>query len=620
MFASSMGGAMETDLNSAHAKGGRRRVADLRKGAKLRAVPPANAAEDHETPPRSKRGAVSIFVRQPEYVVNDAATEALTNDIELYQRAGALVRVVHAGHSPLIDRPSGAPRIEQIEAATLRDRLSRACDFFRREMPRAKPQKDDDTVEVEDTEKPQKDDDTSEVEVDQKPRKPRWIMTAPPRATVAAVLARGSWPCRYLEGVVDEPVIRPDGSLLDRPGYDDATGLLLSDNHLQSIPTNPTFDECADAVAQLVNVVRDFPFAKDDDHAEGDISAHVSAWIALVLTPFARFAINGPVPLFLVEANVRGAGKSLLADLAAIIATGRRAARSTLPAGRNRDEELRKIITAIALAGDRFALFDNVNSTIGGSTLDAALTGMTWRDRLLGTNTMTQELPLRTVWCATGNNASLGDDTARRVLPIRLESDLERPEERSEFTIDNIREHVVRERLKLAACALTILRAFFAAGQPKAGLKPWGSFEAWSDVVREAIVFCGLPDPVNTRASISTSSTEAEGLHAFVHGLHEFAKSDPMTMSDAGWFRAAHVVERLRKTTDGQGEEGPRFARLREGVELLVGGERKLDAVSLGRLLRSLRGRVVDGLRIEREAAQRETARLKSPIARWTVR
>lgn len=605
MFASSMGGAMETDLNSAHAKGGRRRVADLRKGAKLRAVPPANAAEDHETPPRSKRGAVSIFVRQPEYMVNDAATEALTNDIELYQRAGALVRVVHAGHSPLIDRPSGAPRIEQIEAATLRDRLSRACDFFRREMPRAKPQKDDDTVEV---------------EVDEKPRKPRWIMTAPPRATVAAVLARGSWPCRYLEGVVDEPVIRPDGSLLDRPGYDDATGLLLSDNHLQSIPTNPTFDEVADAVVQLVNVVRDFPFAKDDDHAEGDTSAHVSAWIALVLTPFARFAINGPVPLFLVEANVRGAGKSLLADLAAIIATGRRAARSTLPAGRNRDEELRKIITAIALAGDRFALFDNVNSTIGGSTLDAALTGMTWRDRLLGTNTMTQELPLRTVWCATGNNASLGDDTARRVLPIRLESDLERPEERSEFTIDNIREHVVRERLKLAACALTILRAFFAAGQPKAGLKPWGSFEAWSNVVREAIVFCGLPDPVNTRASISTSSTEAEGLHAFVHGLHEFAKDDPMTMSDAGWFRAAHVVERLRKTTDGQGEEGPQFARLREGVELLVGGERKLDAVSLGRLLRSLRGRVVDGLRIEREAAQRETARLKSPIARWTVR
>ncbi len=610
MFASSMGGAMETDLNSAHAKGGRRRVADLRKGAKLRAVPPADDATstaEAEQRPRSKRGAVPIVVEQPEYKVNDAAAEALKNDIELYQRAGALVRVVRAGRSPLIDRPTGAPRIEQIEAATLRDRLSRACDFFRREHPR-------------DTDKSKKTEDTGEAEVevepenagDKKPKKARWTLTSPPRFTVAAVLARGSWPCRYLEGVVDEPVIRPDGSILDRPGYDDATGLLLTDNHLRSIPSNPTSDELADAVVHLVDVVRDFPFAKDGDLAEGGISAHVSAWVALVLTPFARFAINGPTPLFLIEANVRGAGKSLLADVAAIIATGRPAARSAFPTGRNGDEELRKVITAIALAGDRFALFDNVTTTIGGATLELALTGATWRDRLLGKNEMTAELPLRAVFCATGNNASLGDDSARRVLPIRLESDMENPEERSEFTIDDIREHVMRERLKLAACALTILRAYFAAGRPKAGLKSWGSFEAWSEVVREAIVFAGLPDPVNTRASISTTSTEAEGLHAFVPGLQEFAKTDPATVADGGWFRAAHVVERLRKTQDAQGEEGPPFARLREGLDVLL-GDRKLDAASLGRLLRSLRGRKVDGRQVEREAT-------KAPIARWTVR
>lgn len=518
------------------------------------------------SPPASTRGVPSIAIRQPEFEVNDAAADALRDDIELYQRGNVLVRVVHSGESPRVRRPTGAPRIERVEAATLRDRLSRAADWFKQN------------------------------------KKGSWIETSPPQSTVAAVLTRGKWPCRVLEGVADEPVIRPDGSLLDTPGYDAATGLLLAGHGIDKVPANPTRQEVEAAVATLRDVVRDFPFESDE---------HEAAWLALLLTPFARFAIDGPCPLFLIEANVRGTGKTLLADVVAIIATGRRIAVSVFP-GADRDDELRKTVTSIALTGDRLILLDNVNKTLGGSALDSMLTATTWRDRVLGRNELTPELPLLATWVATANNAAISDDCARRTLPIRLQSDLERPEERDTFAIPDIRAHAQRERPRLAAAALTILRGFYEAGCPRTGLKPWGSFEAWSAIVRDAVVFAGLPDPCITREGISTSSTEAEGLADFMHGLLDFMKSDFSTSAD-GWFRAAHLVERLRKDAlAGVADaDEPQHARLREGIEALLDGKR-LDASSVGKLLRDYRGRLVDGLVIERNSA-------KVAKARWRV-
>src|SRR5262249_3875877 len=91
-------------------------------------------------------------------------------------------------------------------------------------------------------------------------------------------------------------------------------------------------------------------------------------------------------------------------------------------------------------------------------------------------------------------------DTPRRVLPIRLESPLERPEERTGFRYPNLRAHVLANRGPLLSAALTILRAYCVAGRPDQGLTPWGGFEGWSDLVRNTVVWCGLPDRGVTRA------------------------------------------------------------------------------------------------------------------------
>jgi hypothetical protein len=226
----------------------------------------------------------------------------------------------------------------------------------------------------------------------------------PPAWCVAAVGAYADWPgLRYLEAVVEYPVLRPDGTVLGRSGYDPDTGLLL-----EVVGEPPPVEDCPtwqDAVAArdaLLEVIVDFPITRP---------VHRAAWLAGLLTPLARFAFAGPAPLFLVDANVRGAGKGLLVDTIATIVTGQR---TTVAAYVSDDDELRKRITSLALAGDRLVLLDNLEGRFGSAALDAALTATSWKDRLLGANRIV-EAPLVETWYATGNNVAVAADTARRI-------------------------------------------------------------------------------------------------------------------------------------------------------------------------------------------------------------
>jgi hypothetical protein len=67
---------------------------------------------------------------------------------------------------------------------------------------------------------------------------------------------------------------------------------------------------------------------------------------------------------------------------------------------------------------------------------------------------------------------------------------------------------------------LTILRAFCAAGRPDQKLKPWGSFDGWSNLIRNAVVWSGLPDPGEGRKELrSKSDHEAGALGGLYAGI-----------------------------------------------------------------------------------------------------
>src|SRR5207245_6819950 len=88
----------------------------------------------------------------------------------------------------------------------------------------------------------------------------------------------------------------------------------------------------------------------------------------------------------------------------------------------------------------------------------------------------------------------------------------------------------------LVVAALTMLRAYCAARKPALGLRPMGSFEGWSGLVRGAIVWAGLPDPVETRGDSDDIDTDAIALADLISGWAELPNgmgSDGCTIAQA---------------------------------------------------------------------------------------
>jgi hypothetical protein len=473
-------------------------------------------------------------------VVQHAIGQLAARDADLYQRGGRLVRVMGQVKPPgKKDRVqhTGGLAIESLPWADLRTRLTRHCNLV---------QQRGDTLSN----------------------------AAPPNWLVGGIAAQAmTWHgVRPLELVTETPLLRPDGTILQERGYDTATGILFQPSAaFGPIPEKPTREDALRALGVLLEVVQDFPFAA---------SMHRSAWVASTLTPLARPAFDGPSPLSLVDANVRGAGKGLLVSCSSTIAVGRPAATATYS---HDPIEMRKVVTSVAKSGEPLILLDNVSGAFGNAALDAALTSVEWCDRLLGTNDAPR-LPLLCSWFATSNNALIAADTARRVCHIRIESKEERPEERDGFTHPDLLAWVRQERPRLLQAALTILAAYCAAGRPKAKLKPWGSFEGWSDLIRQCIVWLGLPDPAATRVALAEEADQDVRLLRALMAMWQAVEPDCKPI------RAATAIQRLK---DGNSELQPHRDAM---LTLLPGRDGGLLASrQLGNALRRYKGRVLDG-------------------------
>ncbi len=368
-------------------------------------------------------GRPQIYLETAEHVSVDQGIRALAKSGQVFVRGGQLCHVTADVYDdPRIKIPKGSPHIATMSDAKLRTMLTRYADIG-------------EVVSVDD-------------EPECKPKHPTsWL--------VGGILKDGCWPgTPRITGVTQTPLIRQDGTILQNPGYDIASGrYYIPARSYPPIPENPTPNDAHEALNTLLAVVSDFPFAKKQ---------YLSAWFAALFTPMCSLVYDDCAPLFLFDAATPGTGKGLLAQSAALIATGRRF--STTPYS-EKSEELRKVITSVVLSGERTVLFDNVVGHFGGAALEAAITSTTWSDRILGGSDRVN-LPLNVIWYATANNARPTNDMPRRICHIRLESDDARPETRTDFKIKNLRLHIEKQQPELLAASCTILRAWFAGGWP----------------------------------------------------------------------------------------------------------------------------------------------------------
>lgn len=478
--------------------------------------------------------------------VVDEAVRALGDDATLYQRECQLVHVVRA-IEPDGYGPAGTPQIRGVTAARLRDRLTHLRTWERFDA-----------------------------------RGKEWRATTPSRDIATMVVDRHEWPdVRPLVGVLETPSLRPDGTIIQTPGYDTATGWLYQPTcEYPRIADEPTRDDARAALRQVCEVWQDFPYARECERY-----VPTAAVLALVGRP----AIMGCIPAHIFDASVRGAGKTLQADGVAIFATGRDAPRVSW---RDSDEEIAKILGAYALHGSRLIAFDNVDTVFGGGSLDAVLTATDRVElRVLGRSEIAT-LRWRAVMLAGGNNIQLGADTTRRCLVSRLEPEVERPEERTGYAHPDLLGWLREERPRLVCAALTILRAHAVAGRPDMGVRRWGSYDAWREVIAGAIAWAGDVDVIECRASgDGERDPEAAALGVVLRELPRVAP-DGCT--------ARTLVETLWPSRPRLADAPDSWGTLRDALDLVIRCRPGTppSARQVGYRLRAWRGRVIAGRRL----------------------
>jgi hypothetical protein len=360
-----------------------------------------------------------------------------------------------------------------------------------------------------------------------------------PDDVVKALVAKTGWNLiPKLTGIAMVPVMRADGSIHDQGGYDLQTGYFTMLTILAAlpVPAKPTLEEARVAAQWIIDeVFGNFPFKQPHDKA---------AVLAELLTGLLRPTISGAVPAFLHLAPLRGTGKTLLAQLVALTLLGEKAPVTQPPTD---EAEWRKLLFAAALGGQPVLFFDNVpaGSTLKSSTLDMALTADAIRDRHLG-HTKEGTAALRSLILFTGNNVRLGGDLPRRVVPIVLDSNEDRPERRSGFDHDPIEPWVLAHRGEILARLFTIARAYRQAFPPggkahESGLPRFGGFEAWDQGIRGMVRWLGLSDAaggVDALHDVADDDTmeRAELLEVLnaVFGDREFTSADVLATAGKG--------------------------------------------------------------------------------------
>lgn len=500
-----------------------------------------------------------VWVRagQIDQAADDAVTGLMGTGSPYFQRGECLVREVRGiARAPTAGAATRAPApfLAPATAPMLQDDLERRCRFMtRHEAP-----------------------DTGEV---------RLRTIACPKSLPAVILSRaGRLPVPPIRGIAEVPLLHADGTLV-LDGYDPrAQVVVVAPGEWPAVAERPTDDDAEAALARINAVIDGFPFPKACDRA-----VTVAAMLSAVLRPTLPSC-----PAFAWSAPVRGSGKSKLADVCAVIATGRTAPAMSWP---RQEDEAEKRLAASVMSGDAVILLDNIETALRGDCLNSLLTQPTVSLRVLGRSQMLR-VGAASLLLATGNNLILQGDLSRRFLVAHLDPRDERPELR-QFAFDPVH-FALAERGALVAALHTIARWGM---RQSVNLAPVGSFETWSRRVRDPLVALGLADCCEVLADLHKEDPEREAALEVLAEWHGAFDSREQT-----------VAEVIRAAT---GEDGKRDAgkpALRDALDAVAGGPGGLSPKRLGKYLNRIKDRMFDG-----HVMRRGAGNLSAKVATWYV-
>lgn len=411
----------------------------------------------------------------------------------------------------------------------------------------------------------------------------RWVPINPPTAVAATVLARaGEWAFPSIAGIITTPTLRPGGTVLDQPGFDPDTRLLLIDPpEMEPIPDNPTKSDAVAALDLLKGLIVEFSFVDGVSRA---------VMLSALITPVARGAF--PVaPMHTMDAPVAASGKSFFLDIVAAIATGQ--PMPVISTGKD-EQECEKRLGSALLAGQSLICIDNISGALSGDCLCQIIERPRPQVRILGKSEMPTVETRGTMLFANGNNLLIVGDLCRRVVRARLDPNMENPELRV-YKHDPLAMIAADRGAYVRAC-LVICRAYAAASRPEPATR-FASFEAWSDIVRSALIWLGEADPVASMVSAKADDPERA---SFRDLLLEWAVT--IGTGEANAKTLGEVIEISRETDDGWPHPALRHSDFNSALHAAVVGNdrhKRLNASTLSYWLRGRRRTIVGQYRFD---------------------
>jgi|GEM_PF-322424 len=300
-----------------------------------------------------------------------------------------------------------------------------------------------------------------------------------------------AWKFPVLKGITTHPLVSTAGIISAKEGYmpDTQYYMVLPGQKIPEVPKKPTTEDVAQAKDLIFNeLLGDFPF-----HGQSD-KVHALAFALQILL---KEHFQTPAPLTLVAGNMPGVGKGKLVDILSIIITG------DVPYTIGEapcDDQWRKLLIATLRETQAIIKIDNIHRPINSGFFAQVLTSAHSSDRILHTSTNITVRNNRFL-AATGNNARVSREIARRTLLIELVSGLSDPSSRNDFRHPNLEQWVREERPQLLRALLVILQNWIAKGMPKKDIS-WGSFEIWAGIIGGIMDTAGITGFLDNRSEL----------------------------------------------------------------------------------------------------------------------
>lgn len=449
-------------------------------------------------PSGSKKPVITYSCVDPEIAVS-AVVKLLRAKEVIFNHGGRFVRVVDAPIETVGGIHTTVKILDGLDVDAMTDEIGKICDF-------------------------------KEVRIDSKLGVQEVRIPVPSRVA-RTILSRKGTGVDPLYMVTNMPMMARDGAITSAHGYDRLNGIYVDTNTaFPQVPNAPTHADALKALETLLKPFRGFPFVSDLDKA---------VIICAVLSGCYLSSALEMRPAIGISAKSTATGKTKLTHVVSTILEG---SPTGLITAADRPEETDKRFDAQLIKGHRMVAIDNIDRPIGSAALCTALTSSYYEPRLLGSSkTVRVKSPLLIL---NGNNLTVDGDITRRVLMCHLDAGMPNPERR-EFDFDAL-EEAYDQRPSLAAAALTILKAFHVAGAPEMEGLVFGSYERWMKLVRDPIMWLGLPDVVTAQATSTetvaeTQAREAERIdNAILNGLSARWPSVPFSSSEITdwWDRA----------------------------------------------------------------------------------